>query len=152
MKLHEAVNSSEPDDRIVNEKWARDFKQSGWEEVVLHGACALSNEWQIIPTKPNVKAKGTMFKRTTRTYCIISDVEINSHDTYVRLYWTGSYWADDIESSDDYINMDAAKHKAQKVKDSYPMASVQLLSIWTESEGELIDTLVKRSSSSRVVG
>ena len=75
----------------------------------------------------------------TQTYCIVSDVKIKSHDTEARFYWAGDYWSDDVDSSFDYTTIDAAKRYALAAKNSYPVALVQILSIKSETESELID-------------
>ena len=80
-----------------------------------------------------------MSEYQTQTYSIISDVEIDSHDASVRLYWTGSDWSDDVESSFDYEDVDTAKGVVREVKNSYPMAQIQILSVYSESKFKLID-------------
>ena len=76
---------------------------------------------------------------TTQTYCIISDVKIDTHDAQVRLYWDGDYWNDYVDSSLNYPSLEAANTEALKARGAYPKASIQVLVIHSEFRHELID-------------
>lgn len=54
MTFEQAVNSSEPNDRLINEVWFQDFKKSVWKETILQGACALCDKWQVKKAEPKV--------------------------------------------------------------------------------------------------
>lgn len=68
MTFENAVNSSEPNDRLVNEPWFQDFKKSVWKETVLQGACALSDKWQVKKEEPEVLTYHEWNKRWNEKY------------------------------------------------------------------------------------
>jgi hypothetical protein len=76
---------------------------------------------------------------TTERYTIISDVEIKSHDTSVRLYWTGSGWNNEPDMCEDYDELYKAAEETKVILNQYPFAKMQILRIKSTTEDEYIE-------------
>ena len=98
----------------------------------------LPDEWLIdIPDSLSIGNKGGTFSR--KDFTIISDVELPDYNIiHVRLYWTGDCWSEDVESSEDYPDLETAKNIALSVKVKFLNVQISILRITSSTETEEI--------------
>lgn len=67
MTFEDAVNSADEEDLLINEVWFQRFPKKVWKETILQGACAVSDQWQVIKAEPKVLTADDYDKRIKET-------------------------------------------------------------------------------------
>jgi hypothetical protein len=66
----------------------------------------------------------------TVTYLIYCDIELQTYDINVRLYWTGEAWSTESEDSKDFKQIDdVLLEEIQDMQKQYPEAPATILKI-----------------------